>query len=432
MEAPLSPAHRAWRTKVFLATWLSYVGFYFCRRGFSAAKGPMGDELGWSATQLSNVWATYLIAYAIGQFLASDLGTRLGPRKNVLIGMALSIGVTVVMGVTMSVEVMMGLVAVNGLAQASGWSGNVGTMASWFHKRERGRVMGLWSTNFITGAIVTGFFMSWILSMHDAGEPEPWRWCFFGGAVVLGVVWIQFYFLQRNRPEDVGLAAIDDPATAEDEAAPLTEAPKVGWRYLSRDGKINLILVSGFYFFVKLVRYAMWSWAAYFLYRNYGLSGSSANAYSTTFDVLGIPGVLLAGWMSDRFFASRRSETALILMIGMIVATGLLVAFGGSSVMVFALLLGAVGFTLYGPDSILSGAGAIDIGGRHGATWAAAVISGVGSLGPVVQELVIARLYDAKGGDVGPVFILLFGSASIAAAFCAALVWRNRRGGRGI
>ena len=44
---------------------------------------------------------------------------------------------------------------------------------------------------------------------------------------------------------------------------------------------------------------------------------------------------------------------------------------------------------------------------------------------------VISRLYDSKKGDLGPVFLLLFGSAAAAALFCAALVWRNRRG-RGI
>src|SRR5215210_7716741 len=95
----LSAAHRSWRVKVFASTWLSYVGFYFCRKPFSAAKGAIGIETGWSATTLGNIWSAYLIAYAIGQFLAAGMGTRLGPRKNVLIGMALSILVTVALGV---------------------------------------------------------------------------------------------------------------------------------------------------------------------------------------------------------------------------------------------------------------------------------------------------------------------------------------------
>jgi sugar phosphate permease len=34
MAISLTPAHHRWRARVFVATWLSYVGFYFCRQPF--------------------------------------------------------------------------------------------------------------------------------------------------------------------------------------------------------------------------------------------------------------------------------------------------------------------------------------------------------------------------------------------------------------
>src|SRR6185312_3410092 len=132
------------------------------------------------------------------------------------------------------------------------------------------------------------------------------------------------------------------------------------------------------------------------------------------------------------FFNSRRAGIALAMMIGMMGATALLVLFGGSNVIVFVVLLGAVGFFLYGPDALLSGAGAMDIGSKRAATFAAAVISGFGSLGPIVQEVIVPRVYDQQTSGMGPVFAILFASAAAAAVFCFALVLRNRRGGRGI
>ncbi len=437
MSEPLTKAHRAWRVKVFASTWLSYVGFYFCRKPFSAAKAAIGVETGWSATSLGNIWAAYLIAYSIGQFLAAGMGTRLGPRLNVLIGMGLSITVTLALGVTLSAPVMMGLVAINGLAQATGWSGNVGTMAGWFHKHERGRVMGLWSNCFTVGALSSGWAMAWVLDHHAPGEPAPWRSCFYLGAMVLGVVWVQFFFLQRNKPEDVGLAPIEDPAEPAKVDAPgdderPAEAAPVTRLGLSRDAWTNLLLVAGFYFFAKFIRYAMWSWAAYFLQKNYGLTGARSNVYATAFDVMGIPGVFVTGWISDRFFKSKRAGVALMMMLTMTAITATLMVAGHTSVTVFAILLGLVGFTLYGPDALLTGAGAMDIGNRRAAVFAVAMISGFGSVGAVVQELVIARAYDSKHGALGPVFELLFGSAVMASFFCGVLVWRNRRGGRGI
>lgn len=159
----LTPAHHRWRVRVFVATWLSYVGFYFCRQPFSKAKGAIAETTHWDTATLGNVWAAYLITYALGQFLASYMGPRLGPRRNVLLGMAVSVAVTLAMGVAPSWQVMAGLVAINGLAQATGWSGNVGAMASWFHKHERGKIMGVWSTNFTVGALASGWVMAVVL-----------------------------------------------------------------------------------------------------------------------------------------------------------------------------------------------------------------------------------------------------------------------------
>jgi sugar phosphate permease len=421
MSTPLTPKHVMWRRRVFAATWLSYVGFYFCRKPFSAAKSAIGAQMGWETATLGNIWAAYLVAYSIGAFIASRVGTWLGPRKNLLIGMGLSVIVTLCMGFAPDWPVMAGLVAVNGLAQATGWSGNVGTMANWFHKHERGKVMGAWSTNFTTGSLLSGFAMAAVLgSAHKS--VAPWQYCFYLGSSVLAVIWMQFYFLQRNKPEDVGLEAIDDPATPEDESK-ANESIK-----LSREAWTNLLLIAGFYFFAKFIRYAVWSWSAFFLERTYGLKGDAANQYSTIFDVCGLVGVFATGYLSDKYFKSKRAGVSLLFMLAMMGATGMLVLFGNSGVGVFTILLGAVGFTLYGPDALLSGAGSMDVGNRRTAVFTTGVIAGFGAMGPIVQELVIARMYDSKAGDLGPVFQLLFGSATLAAVFCGVLVLRNRRG----
>lgn len=424
MATALTPAHHTWRVRVFVSTWLAYIGFYFCRKPFSAAKSAIHEATGWDTTTLSNIGAAYLLAYMIGQFLASGMGTWLGPRRNVLLGMAVSVIVTIAMGIALSPWVMGGLIFGLGLAQATGWSGNVGTMAAWFHKHERGRVMGLWSSNFNLGALLSGYVMAFVLGI------ATWPWCFFVGAAVLTVIAVNFYVFQRNRPEDVGLAPVDDPETPVDEAT----APDVpaGPAKLSRDAWINILLVGGFYFFAKFVRYAVWSWSAFFLAQHYKLSESQANVYATAFDIVGLPAVFVTGYLSDVYFGSRRAGISLIMMCGLTFSTALLVQFGDSGVGVFALLLGAVGFTLYGPDALLTGAGAMDIGGRRAATFATAIIAGFGAAGPVVQEVVIGRMYDSKKGDLGPIFELLFGSAVIATVFCALLVLRNRRGGKGV
>jgi sugar phosphate permease len=427
MATPLTAAHRAWRVKVFASTYLSYVAYYFCRRPWSAAKNSILAEHAdaWTQTTIGNIYAAYLFAYALGQFLASGMGTKLGPRVNVLLGMAVSLVATLAMGVSGDPYVLGGVMAVNGLAQATGWSGNVGTMASWFHKHERGRVIGVWSTNFNIGALVAGWTMAGVLDL--AG----WRWCFYTGAAVMAAVWVLFFAFQRNRPEDVGLLPIDDPVTRVDEAL-TPDPPPTGFLGLDRGQWANLMLVAGFYFFIKFIRYAIWSWAPYFLETHYLLKPGPANWYATAFDFLGLPSVILTGFLSDLVFGSRRAGISALFMICATLAITMMWVSIAAGVLVFVGLLAAVGFFAYGPDAILTGAGAMDIGGRRATTFAAGVISGFGSMGSIVQELVISRVYDPKTGDLSVVFLLLIGSAALATTFCAALVWRNRRGGRGV
>ena len=412
-QARTNPLLRQWRIRVFAATWLCYAGLYFCRKPFYIAKSSLGTELGIDATQLGTIGTAYLVAYALGQFIAGNLGQRLGPRVVLLLGMAVSLAVNVGFGVSNSFAMFLGLMVLNGLAQATGWSGNVATMARWFHRGERGTIMGIWATNFQAGGVMANTFAAWVLGAYG------WRQSFFAGSVVLLAVWAFFLFNQRNAPGDVGLPEVEEPG------APPEPDADVPW---SRDTIINVALVAGFYFFVKLIRYALWSWAPFFLERSFGLKGDDAGYLSTVFDVAGIVGVIVAGALSDRVFAGRRAKVSFFFLLALVGATAALYTMGGASVTSFAVCIGLVGFTLYGPDALMTGAGAIDVGSRRKAALAAGIINGCGSFGPIVQELAIGRLYDSGGGDLGPILLLLLGSAAISVLFVAVLLLRNRAG----
>lgn len=409
----MPPALRQWRWRIFASTWLCYAGYYFCRKPFYIVKSSLGHELQFDATALGLIGSVYLVAYTIGQFASGALGNRLGARAMLLAGMAVSIGANIGFGLSNSLASFLVLMALNGLVQATGWSGGVGTMANWFRRSERGTVMGFWATNFQVGGVAANTLASWVLGKWG------FRYSFFTGAVVLLVVWIFFVFNQRNRPADVGLPAMEDP----DE--PKEEAEEKG---LGRKAWTNILLVGVFYFFVKFIRYALWSWAPFFLERNFSLKGDDAGYLSTIFDVAGVLGVVITGLLSDRFFKSRRAGVSFLMMLTMLFACGLLYVGGGVSVKLFGVCLALIGFTLYGPDALMSGAGAMDIGSRRGALLAAAVINGMGSIGSVVQELLIGGLYDKGSGQLGPIFLLLLG-ASAASAISIGVIWgRNKLG----
>src|SRR5512138_1009029 len=91
MSEPLSPEMRAWRIRVFVATWLCYAGLYFCRHAFYVAKPALTVKRGLDASALGWIGFVYLVAYTIGEFNAAAVGSRIGARRTLLVGMALSI-----------------------------------------------------------------------------------------------------------------------------------------------------------------------------------------------------------------------------------------------------------------------------------------------------------------------------------------------------
>ncbi|HPA48307.1 MAG TPA: MFS transporter, partial [bacterium] len=386
----LDPQQIRWRWQVLIATYFSYTGYYLCRKAFSVCKKSIGDSFSLDALDLANIWTAFLVAYMVGQFLNGILGRKMGPRILLLTGMAISLGCNIVFGFANSYATFIGFMILNGLAQASGWPGNVGGVAHWLRKEERGWYMGVWSTNYLAGNIGVKYIAGFMLAYMG------WRYSFWACSLGMGVIWLLFYFLHRDRPEDVGLRPIvtqDDETQPEEEA----EADARAVRFLGFFRVLGnpVILMMGItYFTLKFLRYALDSWLPYFLAQSsFHLEVDRAAYYSTVFDWAGFAGVILSGWALDKVFKGNWRLLCAVMCAGMTIAYVLVIQYGTIGPFTLSCLYGLVGFMLYGPDSILNGAGAVAVAGRRDALSSVAIINGIGSIGPIVQEQVIGRIY---------------------------------------
>jgi sugar phosphate permease len=410
---------KAWRVKIFASTWVAYAGLYFCRKAFYVVKGDLETDQGFDPVTLGQIGTAYLVAYTVGQFVSAGLGSRTGPRVLLLAGLAISTGCNVVFGFANSPWTFGAFMVVNGLAQATGWPGCIGTLAQWTRRKERGTLLGFWSTCYQIGGVMANAWAAFWL------DSIGWRGAFLMASCVTLGAWMVVLLLQRNAPEDVGLERLSDPGESGPETSRPAGETAPSW---NRNLTVTVLLVGVFYFGVKFVRYALWSWTPYLLQRNFGLASDEAGYLSTVFDIGGFAGVIAAGFVSDRVFSGRRSKVAFVMVVGMMLATGMLVVVGAAGVVRFAVTLAVVGFMLYGPDALLTGAGAIDVGSRRAALAAAGVINGMGSAGSVLQETVVARAIETNPGQVAPVFALLLAASVLAVAALAVVLVRNRRG----
>lgn len=391
---PLTREHKVWRWKILISTYIGYIGYYMTRKIFTICKKPIADQMGWELGDTAYIWASFLIAYALGQFLNSYFGRKWGPRVILLLGLGVSIICNTLFGFTNSFPLFILFMFVNGLAQASGWPGCIGAISRWLRRSERGTIMGFWTTNHIVGNIVYKSLGGLLLGMWG------WQWAFFGMTFLTLFVWALLLVWQRDKPEDVGLEPILDETEDLGRAIEASQSDHIPLSEYIRVALNPLIIIMGIaYFSVKFLRYALDSWLPSFL-NIHGLPPDQASYFSMIFDITGVVGTIFAGYILDKWFKGNWAGVCLFCGFGTILGY-IAVIYAGANPYAVAFCFGIVGFMLYGPDSLLTGAAAIAVAGEANGVAVTGIVNGIGSVGPVIQELIIGNLMKTSDPSVG-------------------------------
>jgi len=390
------------RLRVFLLTWVSYATYYFARKNFPVAKRTIQTELGVSTAGLAAIDTGYLATYAIGQFAGGWLGDRIGSRRLIGYGMILSALLIAAFGASSSASLFALFFGLNGFVQATGWPGNVKAMAAWYGPTERGKVMGFWSTCFQVGPLVATALAAWLLAHYG------WRTAFFGPAVWVALVGLLVLLFLREGPETI---APPKPAQIKGAAREALRNPIV-W------------LLGASYFGMKLIRYCIDFWLPYYLQKSLGYQADTAAYASTAFQFGGIFGAIIVGWISDKLFPGRRGAIAAICTVALALALALYGRVAPLGLAINFAAMALVGFCLFGPDALISGVAAQDLGGPLAAATVAGVINGCGSIGAIAQGPLVAGVSERFGWQA--VFQALMVLAAVSSVGLGA-VWRLQR-----
>ncbi|MDI3384993.1 MFS transporter [Streptomyces sp. B-S-A8] len=409
-----------WRWRIFAVTWLAYAGFYFVRQAFSVAKLGILEDPGVNTVLTEQVLgvldAVYLAAYAVGQFLWGMWADRFGPRVVVIGGMVGAIAAACVMGLSSALLVFGGAMVVQGLAQSTGWAPLCKNMGSFFPMRQRGRVLGLWSTNYAFGGLAAPPFLGWVAySLSDS-----WRIAFFAGAATLGVVLLLFVLLQKNSPYDAGIEAEETTQTQAGQDGP--EPRRAGLALYRETLRDRMVLTLGAaYFLLKPARYAILLWGPVLVSRRLpDVDKVGAVLIPVAFGVAGVLAPIVVGWLSDKLFGSRRVPPC-VLALGLLTVT--LTLFmpltATGSVPVMVAVLAVIGLTVYAADSMISCVAAVDFGTDKGAGTAAGLVNGCGSVGAILGGLL-------PGFLSGGVLFTGFAGAALLAGLLMLPHWNRR------
>ena len=425
-RAEVDRRYRQLRFSVGLTLLLGYGFAYTCRLGLSVVKKPLIDGGIYTAQDLGMIGAAFLWAYGLGKLFNGALADRVNVRRFIPTGLAISALVNLAMGFNTMVVAAVVLWALNGWFQGFGAPASVVSITQWFHARERGTVYGIWSTAHSVGEGLTYFGTATLVGL------TVWNAAFLGPGLFCLVASIAVYLGLRDRPETVGLPPVNRWKAKQGEEPPPQEA-----EFGVLDAQLALIKSPVIWVLglstatMYVTRYAVNNWGILYLQEHHGLSLTEAGGLIGINTLAGIGGSVAYGWISDRFFASRRPPLTLIFGIAELLSLALI--FYGPQGNSWLLGAGFVvyGFTLSGLLAVLGGLFAVDISDKRAVGAAMGFIGAFSYLGAGLQELISGYLIEQGTTMVDGVRhydfstpVAFWVGASVVSAVLAATLWR--------
>lgn len=396
---------QAWQGTVFILLWLAYGATYLLRKPLGIIKGDLEvgfkvkpSNLGWVDTAL-------LLPYALVSITLGSLGDRLGPRITLAGGLVLSAAATVPMASCQSLPPLLVLLTVSGAGQALCWPAACSLLSRWYSDASRNSVFGMFGTCcFLGGLAGTG------LAVYMQAE-HGWRSVFLPPAIIVACLGVLVSVLGKS-PGDLGLVV---PNRAADQQA---KDGKEGGTSMLKVFRMAMVPeVSVTMFCIKAVRYALMFWLPLYLTRTLGYTQTGAGLASTSFEVGGVVGSACVGMVVDRWMGGRALLTSAFAIVGSAISLLLFMLTSSWGLVFHAVFLAIAGALNCGPDVLLAGSVAADIGEREGGapSAVASVVNGMGSLGTVLEGPVVAFAAAYFGfSSMVPLMILLMCFGAVA------------------
>ncbi len=388
--AEIKSQYRYWQRRVLISTIVGYALFYFVRKNLSVAMPAMAKDLGITKTDLGLFLTLHGLLYGVSKFANGFLGDRANARVFMATGLILSAVMNIFFGFSSAV-VTLGIVwMINGWVQGMGFPPCARLMTHWFSPKEFATKFAIWNTSHSIGAGLIVVLCGYLVAPHGEMIARNWRLCFFVPAGIAIVVAIVLFFTLRDTPPSLGLPEVEGTASTKNVKSPSGSSFVMKQVFANR----YIWFVSIANFFVYTIRYAVLDWGPTLLSETKGIKLNHAGWMVFAFEISGVIGMLLAGWLTDKFFAGRGSRTALFFMMLAGVFVLLFWKLPNQTPWLSTGLLCCAGFFIYGPQALIgiisanlatkhAAATAVGLTGIFG--YASTILSGWG-LGYIVQK----------------------------------------------
>ncbi len=482
MTAEQAKKFKYWQYRTIIATMIGYALFYFVRKNFSFAIPGLGAEYGISNTSFGLIMTIVGLIYGLSRFVNGLIADRMNGRWHMSIGLLLCALASIAFGF---VPTMLGadwtytpaglvtgfgvLLVLNNIFQGSGFPPCARLLTHWIPPHELATKMSVWNTSHSIGASLLAILCGYIMSnmgsdlsadqqvvstirnnlvslnpalkenamqldimVHSAAATAgAWKWCFWIPAAIalLGVIGLLVSL--RDTPKSVGLPEMEGTHTKVEDNSSSAEYRAFLREKVFRNPVIWTLAFANF--FVYVVRFAVLDWGPKFLQEARGLSLSDAGWSVATFEIFGIIGMLVAGWVTDKWFKGRAHRTCVFCMLGAAVFMGIFYMLPASAPMsALIIVLAMAGFFIYGPQALI-GIAAANQATKSAAATANGVTGIFGYLSVFVSGLGVGAMVDwinlkHEGQGWDAVFMMMIGMAIVGMLIFLAM-WKVKATG---
>lgn len=410
--------YRYWRLRILYALILGYATFYLVRQNLTVALPGMLKEFGVTKVELGYAFTLFSIVYGIGKFVSGAICDRTNARYFMTIGLIGAAACTLCIGLTHSVLAVVLFYAFSGVFQSMGWPPVSRLMTHWYTPQELGTRWGLVNSSHQFGSVAILLGGSWLLDHFG------WRSVFVIPAVLsLMLTGILFERL-RDTPESLGLPSIEEKEgliavrSEEGDQEEITFR-EIFMEHILPNRALWYVCVANF--FVYIIRMGFFSWAPTFLQESRGASALTSGFQTACFEFMGAIGGLAAGWASDKIFKGRRNCTGVYFMAVLVVLLLLFWKLPTDSQMLNTAFLFAMGFFIYGPQTLVGISGA-EFGSKRAAATAVGLTGMFGYLGGALSGCGVGYISHHFGWNA---VFLFFGICAALGMVFFALNWNQ-------
>lgn len=410
------------RRIVFITLLIGFGVYYTCRLSLSVAKKPMLDAGILDPGQMGIIGAVLLYVYAIGKFVNGFLADYANIRKFMSIALFCSAILNLIFGFSSLFVVFMIVWALNGWFQSIGSAPSVVSICQWFSNKERGTRYGIWAGAHNIGEGLTFVGTSFIVSCLG------WRWGFFGPGILCLCVSAIMFFALADRPQTYGLPNIADYKKDYSAGKPSDEpVAKLQLMVLKRP-IIWILGISSAMMYV--CRYGIHSWGPLYLQEVKHYSIVESGILIGTNTMVGLLGAISSGFISDKFFHSKRNVLTLIYGLLLTISLVMLMLVPPGYYWLDALAFGCFEFAIGGLIVFLAGLIAVDVMPKKAAGAVKGLIGLFSYLGAATQDWISGFLINSGKSVSGGVTIYNFNlafyfwiGASVVSLLLACCAW---------